>query len=1233
MNKKIFTLLAGSLMLFMAVFSTNAQGAYFTGDTVKYLPQGVGKGAYHLMLTYRGHSNPTDRTASSVGDNKNILAMDSTGYVYLTDSATIIKMYENLREAMWCVNVQQENLGQVPTYTFTNKQWSMDFAVSDDKGTFPDSAHLAKSLSPIAKFGSVLKQTIYGTSGLGGKYAQHQVYSSGDLTNWWFSRTYNTSPLETDQFLRIEIASEPDFYLTLAVPTSAGDKDGSLMLVKAHKNDFNPGAPFYENNLAFFTLVNAAPRVLTARDFNTKLYETSKEGYVTLAWDRNVSADQVNVFAQPLKATDADNKNGKADHYLYLHNEKTNYLYVSQDYYNELGSIYPVIKDDAAAKGNADNTDKFRLVYYPTEDSLVINVHSIKDHPVHGSQSDNGRYDQGHDNLYNWDIWRYLIVRMQDLDGKLKKTVITVADEPANTRVSFGIRDCQVVDTDRTTLEPDLYTVRDSRGRYLGVPLVAGDFTPQWINMNVDSYGGASDTIEKVLKTPSYQWFITKVKEKDESNTSRVYLVNREFDFIRLEYVQVYKSPHKFYATWTFLSDSLNPNATYIVDGTAEVSVDGYQVVRDDSRAAAKKDELVKLHGTKLTGSTSHQVEAWMEYMPQDLMEKLYRTGPFLGYKAILPDTLNYYGYSFNFLHKASNDWYFGVTEATNKDNKDTTLYIAKDRTFFELTLPDSLRADGREKYGVGHDGAYQKYERTKDIAPLERYYYHFMINDYYKFDWNDNYLVLEDNQRYVYTDEAEANARKLNKAKFYMRFTYEKNATEYYTLIDRIDKSNFEYLTKVMGMAITDTLKSFDDSHGGITNKSFGVVTAYVDDLNNYIKAAVKTLAGTVSTFSLGQMQDELYRRFNTGLEECGRGEEGDEPRTLKFYRYNNVHDFVYEDSHGPNSVPGSGIRFMGIESDADCDVSNGQWHKDHNYAIYVDTAYVNRGTGHIKPQYMLVVNPQIEQGGIGCNECGDSIDFRPYVYGRYLRNETDSARVGGVPKGVVLNKYYLWEGWERLAFTEAIHVGDSLYILNGTPITALYSKDKDGKQYLNFARVVLFPNIKIVDLGNNFHKDEVFSMRFVEPQRDKLGNKIEGASKRFLMENETTNRDWTKGRMIAPVQGGWVKRQNFVPVISRGSFKDAINEAEVWEVKCASVNEDPTAIDEIAADNVTVVSGSGNVSILNAAGKKAIVSNVLGQTIAQEVLTSDNVTIQAPKGVVVVAIEGHNAVKTVVK
>jgi len=77
----------------------------------------------------------------------------------------------------------------------------------------------------------------------------------------------------------------------------------------------------------------------------------------------------------------------------------------------------------------------------------------------------------------------------------------------------------------------------------------------------------------------------------------------------------------------------------------------------------------------------------------------------------------------------------------------------------------------------------------------------------------------------------------------------------------------------------------------------------------------------------------------------------------------------------------------------------------------------------------------------------------------------------------------------------------------------------------------------------------------------------------------------------------------------------------------------EAPTANEGVAVSEVKVLAGEGNVTIAGAAGKKVVISNILGQVVANTVISSDNATIAAPAGVVVVAVEGEAAVKAIVK
>ena len=75
------------------------------------------------------------------------------------------------------------------------------------------------------------------------------------------------------------------------------------------------------------------------------------------------------------------------------------------------------------------------------------------------------------------------------------------------------------------------------------------------------------------------------------------------------------------------------------------------------------------------------------------------------------------------------------------------------------------------------------------------------------------------------------------------------------------------------------------------------------------------------------------------------------------------------------------------------------------------------------------------------------------------------------------------------------------------------------------------------------------------------------------------------------------------------------------------------PTANDVIEAATIKVIAGEGQVTIAGAQGKRVIISNVLGQVVANTVIASDNATIAAPAGVVVVAVEGEAAEKAIVK
>ena len=106
---------------------------------------------------------------------------------------------------------------------------------------------------------------------------------------------------------------------------------------------------------------------------------------------------------------------------------------------------------------------------------------------------------------------------------------------------------------------------------------------------------------------------------------------------------------------------------------------------------------------------------------------------------------------------------------------------------------------------------------------------------------------------------------------------------------------------------------------------------------------------------------------------------------------------------------------------------------------------------------------------------------------------------------------------------------------------------------------------------------------------------------------------------------------RTSYVQMINHYFYLDA-NKATAVRFTIEQQST-PTANEGVEIAGVKVIAGEGNVTIAGAAGKKVVISNILGQVVANTVVSSDNATIAAPQGIVVVAVEGEEAVKAIVK
>jgi len=434
------------------------------------------------------------------------------------------------------------------------------------------------------------------------------------------------------------------------------------------------------------------------------------------------------------------------------------------------------------------------------------------------------------------------------------------------------------------------------------------------------------------------------------------------------------------------------------------------------------------------------------------------------------------------------------------------------------------------------------------------------------------------------------------------------------------------------------------------------------------------------------------------------------DTPRTLEFVRwinpaqklYENSGDYLNPDNQSDVFGDGGGRMYNKYENGeykrdslgnilSFLGINNSIQFESTNCAFYVDTAYVNRGTGLIKPQYMLAVDTHLP------NDANSE-----YVIGRYLYNSamyakdvrssegrTNFNKVQPIDQTKTRNPngeaYYEVTGrWDRLAFAWAIHKGDSLYVLKGAGLEPVYNgvdddsrqlwltlsreygvegksvdfnklisenivpgseyqetyyrspSDSETRTYYDFKPATALSPGKtiglqaIIALDDNTHKDWVFSFRF-----NKSIDPYEIVA-HFVIETETTDRNTQFGDFICPGFGGFIQYQNNVPVITRCDERELMADFDRLAFIAIPTDVRPVSNKSVTSNAVNkaiVIGGTGNITILNAANKKVIISDILGRTLANTRASTDNISIVAPSGIIIVAIEGEKATKVIVK
>ena len=787
-------------------------------------------------------------------------------------------------------------------------------------------------------------------------------------------------------------------------------------------------------------------------------------------------------------------------------------------------------------------------------------------------------------------------------------------DMSINALINFGIYNpCTSVGSDRVSIPSDLYLIRNTDGQYLHVPLYSAHDSAVWTYL---------DEFVHPEELPSFQWIVEK-RYKNAEN-SPINIINREFGHIvtgragkyglAFENVQLKKDMKHF----SFRTDKWRWNEEKMVN-----------------------EKVVAFDDTKANMSAKNA--ATFIALP-----KKYKNNPLLGYQWIDPDTSIVNLYAFNYASGVDDSRY--ISTATNFDmnaypRTDTCLYIGKkdnfDIAYFRM---DTIGAENGKLNEYGYKVVPAK-NQVEDLVTLKRQAYRLTFENPFKYCLGT--LCVSNAAQHFYSLSSKLTApftNLLGKPVFYMRDVYmENDGRKDFALVQVVDTVAMKRSTDaILNQYLTDQLgeqvAKYMMKNLRIAGKfNPGIFVLAVDEPTLKLKYDYRGNSVTrVSTFRLRKDEDPIYRRFNTELE----GKVGDDsPRTMKFFRTNSVttgKDYLFENTGALESQKkyynGNWKNYLGLVS------SN--THPNAKTAIYVDTAYVNRGTGYIKPQYLLMIRPSVVKDTLGCDENGElTVKLPGYRRGMYLINATDSAameKAAGIPDD---RNSYLWNTeWERFVFTDAIHANDALYILGGADLSNLYSRvdSKGNVKALDLAKLDAASDptpaapkngkIRKIDLGNNYHKDCVFSFRLVErgsPQKD------------FLIESETAYRGEPVEKrlpMIAPCVGGWLKIQNGVPVISRSNEVKRIPEGDLFNVEMTTEAPVSNSVAPTTTE-VKVVAENGSVTVLNASGKRVVISNVLGQTVANTVLTSDRATVAAPKGVVLVAVEGEPVVKALVK
>ena len=986
----------------------------------------------------------------------------------------------------------------------------------------------------------------------------------------------------------------------------------------------------------------------------------SKDNYFALNMDPEVSKGKANhLTATGLQAVSAGSgyvqlkaKDKKAD-------DKQLYVVVDTAYYEGTetsGQLLKYTYDVLNADNRLTGSYKFKFTYNVKEDKLYVQVAEVADKLVKASGQTDEQFAKDIKDNNNNSYWsnqgktvttrsdKYIY--MAKLDGTNVLTLNTnETDGGTPTFASQNITVKTSADYSSltlTTIPSGVYLIQYKAGGSYNTEKVGS-----YVFANLAGYFGwaAQARNQEFKHMPAAQWVVEK---KGTSSIAPISITNREF------------SDDSYKTSYQIPSDM----QLFAVEGSA--------------------NEVFYFNGNQKDTVSFIKVD-------EDLVKDAK-----LGYKYVSENEAKVQTYLFNYLHGLALDKYLNVPSG-----KDSIVRVDETGAKASFRLQVVVKDD---KYGYGDGlvrnvyritdgkGRYLTYDGTTKKYMMKTYPTDYFLKENNDIEGKEYYTLVEANLLNTSMTQAQAQAWYPEWCKgmavadamtIEEQYTPEGGSATYVTvggtsylaypgssdivavamydkdgqrLVD--DNSKVDYYTyqnvngkialKKVGAAQYAS-RNYASVKVSVDDNTLDLTRGSLDD-KFYSNQEIRT-----SAFAVAMDDSPLYRRFNN----AALGENvNDGPDSLTFVE--SVRNEYLMDEWNPNLTTET-VDYAGI------------WNKDKaegKLAFRIDTAWLNRGLGNIKPQYLISVARDDQEGveTVPCTEAGPHVDANGnittdpskcvhaqhgragFAYGKYLVNFSDSAQAF-IDREAKVNPYMFTtnssanSSYTRVGFVKAIHAGDSLFVLTNGFENVEPAKLDTATIIANYKKAKL-ENF-IVDLVGDKHKNVTWSFRYINP--DKAGAVTEeGAENAFLFESNvygekdqnyrTVNGD--ADRAIAPTYAAaWLKMHNGCLVLTdiNSQFSSAKTNGDgalIFNVAQKDEEDMVTSNDNINnVEGVSVVAGNGTVTIQGAAGKSVVISNIFGKVVAETVLTSDNATITVPAGIVAVAVDGEEAVKVVVK